>query len=325
MPAPRPTARQDPSEPCRNCGDATPGPYCPRCGQRKALVRVSVRALVRDFLEDQFGVERRTPSTLFALFFRPGFLTREYIEGRRVRYIHPLRLYLVSSLLLFLVAGFMALRGGDAISVGGDVGAGVVTGFTTPGADTVPPAAAASSPDTLLPPDTTTEAAPVEPPWYETVRIDTGNARIDGLIRARLTRLGQMEGAEAVREVLQTVLNYTPTLLFLLLPVFAGVLKLLYIRSGRYYSEHLVFVLHLHAFVFGVFLVGIGASLAGIGVVPGILAIWAAVYGFLAMRRVYGEGKLRTAVKYWTLGWMYFWILVTTVPVMVILGLLAGG
>ncbi|TVP47895.1 MAG: DUF3667 domain-containing protein [Gemmatimonadales bacterium] len=351
--------RGHPEEPCRNCSDPTRGEYCPTCGQRKVDVQVSVADLVRDLFEDQFGVERRTPATLFALLFRPGHLTREYLGGRIVRYIRPLKLYLVSSVVLFLLVGFFTMRGMDSIAEGysgmqagsanvraDPVAAQIQEGFRDAfGAGGVeagrviqPPAPGTAAPlpqapvDTGASPagDTVTVDAPVgsrlgDQAWFRDLTVNTGSAALDQRIRARVDRLGRMEPADAVRELLRTFLGYVPTLLFLLLPVFAGILKLLYIRTGTYYAEHFIFVLHTHAFVFGTFSLALVAAWAGLGLVAGLLQLWAGIYIFLALRRVYGQGHLKTAIKYWTLGWMYFWVLLLALVPVVILTLLVGG
>src|SRR5690606_30196862 len=106
----RATRWRSPDEPCLNCGDSTPGRFCPTCGQRKAEVLVSVRTLLADVLEDQLVLNRALPRTLSALLFRPGLLTEEYVRGRIVRYIAPFRLYLVSSVLFFLLMSFFGLK-----------------------------------------------------------------------------------------------------------------------------------------------------------------------------------------------------------------------
>src|SRR5262245_28998138 len=89
---------------CANCGAAVPGKFCGRCGQRLEHEMHSVVHFVREATEDLTHADSRLWSTLRALLFRPGFLTREFIAGRRVRYLPPLRLYLVLSVLFFLIA-----------------------------------------------------------------------------------------------------------------------------------------------------------------------------------------------------------------------------
>ncbi|HST62027.1 MAG TPA: DUF3667 domain-containing protein, partial [Longimicrobium sp.] len=98
-----PHTRRTPDRPCLNCGDATVGFYCPNCGQRKVDVRVSLRRMLMEVMDDQLSVNSTLPRTFIALMFRPGHLTREYVQGRIMHYIPPFRLYLVSSLLFFIL------------------------------------------------------------------------------------------------------------------------------------------------------------------------------------------------------------------------------
>ena len=90
---------------CDNCGAAVPGKYCSHCGQRFEHAIHSVLHFTREAMEDLTHADSRLWSTLAALLFKPGFLTREFLSGRRVRYLPPLRLYLVLSVLFFLVIG----------------------------------------------------------------------------------------------------------------------------------------------------------------------------------------------------------------------------
>src|SRR5688500_10009099 len=101
-------ARSTPTRPCLNCGDTSIGWYCPTCGQRKMDVAISLRRMLMEALEDQLSLSSSLPRTIGALFFRPGHLTREYVQGRIVRYIPPFRLYLVSSLIFFLILPLIA-------------------------------------------------------------------------------------------------------------------------------------------------------------------------------------------------------------------------
>ena len=92
---------------CMNCGTALMGPFCHYCGQPdKNLVRF-FPALLRELLEDFMDFDSRFMRTIKPLLFKPGKLTRDYLDGRRFRYVPPMRLYIFSSLaLFFLIAVF---------------------------------------------------------------------------------------------------------------------------------------------------------------------------------------------------------------------------
>ncbi|HUF67295.1 MAG TPA: DUF3667 domain-containing protein [Longimicrobiales bacterium] len=123
-------------EPCLNCGDTTPGRYCRACGQRKGEVRVSMGRLTAEVLEDQLSINSALPRTLAALLLHPGRLTAEYSRGRIASFIAPFRLYLVASLLFFLVASVASRLGLSAeITINGGTPA-ETSGDTAAAADT---------------------------------------------------------------------------------------------------------------------------------------------------------------------------------------------
>ncbi|MEO1086210.1 MAG: DUF3667 domain-containing protein, partial [Acidobacteriota bacterium] len=88
--------------PCLNCERELIGPYCHHCGQKEQDLDIRFSALASDWLGGVAGFDARIWSTLRVLFRRPGQLTLEFLEGRRARYVSPLRLYLVASLLMLV-------------------------------------------------------------------------------------------------------------------------------------------------------------------------------------------------------------------------------
>jgi hypothetical protein len=118
----------------------------------------------------------------------------------------------------------------------------------------------------------------------------------------------------------RAMFNNVPKMMFIFLPLIAAVMYLLYLGSGRYYVEHLLFVVHFHAFFFlaglAILLLQIGARLAGDTGLSGVLTaaenalivavvIYLPVYLYRAMRRVYGQGRVVTLAKYFSLGVAY--------------------
>ncbi len=138
--------------------------------------------------------------------------------------------------------------------------------------------------------------------------------RSSGLGRSLIQKLGS--GELTVADMWDAIEHRIPTLLFLGVPLFALLLKIFYIRSGKFYVEHLIFSLHLHTWLFLVIMVGNGyLKLASLG--PGWLdnllgwaiALWALWYFFRSFRVVYGQGRLKTAVKIILLGFCHFFAL----------------
>jgi hypothetical protein len=92
---------------CQNCAAALSGPYCGFCGQRALRLDVSLRELLHEGFHEFVHLDGRILLTLRLLFTRPGRLTAEMLAGRRQRYIAPIRLYLVASVLFFLTLAAM--------------------------------------------------------------------------------------------------------------------------------------------------------------------------------------------------------------------------
>ena len=96
---------------CRNCGAALVGVYCADCGQKAGPPNPSFRHLWHDLSEELFHLDGKIVESVRLLLFKPGFLTREYVDGRRARYVTPLRLYLIFSVVYF---GVLAIMPADA-------------------------------------------------------------------------------------------------------------------------------------------------------------------------------------------------------------------
>jgi hypothetical protein len=252
---------------CPNCQAALNGPYCSSCGQRQIDLDQPFRELADEAMESFLSVDARIFRTLGPLVARPGWLTVEFLAGRRVRYIHPFKLYFAFSVMLFLA---LALSGYSVVRID-DGEDGVVTGL----------------------------------------QIDLGTEEENG----DATAIDESKEPSLLDRVLGPVaelsendpdrLNriFTDRLaksIILLVPVFAALLSVLYRR--RRYVAHLVFSLHLHSFAFLALLIGLLVDLGmrageGDGLGNGLSVLVIAVYSFLALRRVYGQGRMFTVIK----------------------------
>lgn len=96
---------------CANCGTERHGRFCAACGQEAKPLDPPVRRFVKEFAQEFFDIDGRQLRSLRRLVFSPGFLTREYVEGRRIGWLSPLKLYLVCSVAAFAM---FAIAGTDA-------------------------------------------------------------------------------------------------------------------------------------------------------------------------------------------------------------------
>ncbi len=282
-----------------NCGGAVPRLYCGRCGQKRAPLRVPLWRHIIEIAETHLFLDSRMGRTLPAFLLRPGLLTREYNDGRRMMYSSPLRLYLLMSLLLFVGVGvsrfaadFIVIRHLLAEQV--DTGSGAQWLPAPPGS-----LAALTDPATETIEELTKKL--VEGPMdYEQsisrtiVDLLGADRPVCQFITRKMERVRGMDWAEARLAGLDNWLSLLPTAMFLLLPFCAVLMKLCFFGTGRYYAEHLVFVLHLHAFIYLVLLV------LSFMWNPNTIAIALCVivaHILLGMRRAYRASVLVTLVR----------------------------
>jgi len=354
------------TENCLNCGEVLTGQHCSHCGQPATVRVLSLWALVKDVLGDLLNADSRVWRTLWPLAFRPGLLTQEFLRGRRANYTPPFRMYLVLSVVFFVIASFDDPGGEVGVRVDGD-GAGIQIG-PRDGAPAVPPAAESQAPASGA-----TPTAPQPPLNAETQRlVDEVVKRVPAEARGELRRELETTLASATPEERAAALQLAadpcgnetlkfdvggpikqfepklrdacrrivadqqsfgralwdnvPKMMFIFLPLIAAALAVLYLGSGRYYVEHLLFVVHFHAFFF---LGGIAVLLlqqlsrlsadplakgfaAAEGMLGAALAVYAPWYLFRAMRRVYEQGWWQTVPRFALLGLAYLLSLVFT-------------
>lgn len=97
---------------CLNCGNKIDdSKFCPNCGQINTGKRLSIKQVSKDVFGDYFSIDSKLFRSILSLFLKPGFLTMEYLQGRRNKYILPFRLYIFVTLLFFtIVALFVNLN-----------------------------------------------------------------------------------------------------------------------------------------------------------------------------------------------------------------------
>ncbi len=372
--------------------------FCPRCGQQNTTRVASFKTLVYEVVEDTFAWDSRWFRTVVPFLFQPGRLTNEFLAGRRVSYMPPLRLYFFVSLVCFSIIAIYtagddrndkrreeAKKQLQADSLKNDILATLPPGLPPAQRRKIDQALSqmtlAESRKGLIntdngnqeefakgfedgmagadsgkiqpgPPADTDSGVKVkrrtDKPTTKQSRLeksieDTVSNKVIGKVNewTTLTRLvknpvltdkqildslhwddntwNRMKVNKLARfndssqeEFIAEMWDKAPLFMFVLLPLMALVMKLLYVRRKRLYIEHLIFMLHLHAFIF--FLIALDivfsnefSDSASAFFVPLIfLYVWVAFY------KVYRQGWLRTSFKLfsflmlYTIGFSFF-------------------
>lgn len=298
---------------CLNCGATLTGEFCADCGQRDLPPDPTVRELAAEAWEAFASVDGKVLSSLRLLLFRPGVLTTEYLLGRRVRHLTPLRLYLLCSVAYFLVSSLVPDRSGDSVVAFSTLGDTVKLTRPERGRDSLTSVRAAR--DEARKDDTRRAAlarhgitaAPgaldsATRVRADSVRLEEQISKWDsapGWFRARLVH-GISGVQRDKKDFTRDYQAQLPRLMFVLMPVSALLLGLAYRSRRRRYPAHLIVALHLHAFVFAMFAVDdlralLPAPSLVLVALKTAVALWICAYLPLALRRVYG-GRLHYAV-----------------------------
>lgn len=375
---------------CSNCQAIISGPYCSQCGQNSESSIKYFWSVILHLLDDVFSFDSRASRTIWPLLARPGFLTNEYVLGRRVHYVPPLRLYLFISIIFFITLKFFAASENlTQISVNKNkeilsqvsnhifeleqqyevlinqenqenklqeiqLAKQNIDTFKTYQTDL-------SDANNKLLRAITTELVSLEfrklksnQPLSEEYQKQYTNLteqilKVKNGERVNLLTIGndndgtlsfqflseeknlllndfanklEQKASKAFESdtgpLIEQTISKLPQLMFVLLPLFAAILKVLYLFCNRFYMEHLTVALHSHSFVFlnilllemidmvqDTFLKTSPFLNATLNVCSVILLVWVPIYLFIMQKRVYKQGYVLTLIKYVIVGIAY--------------------
>ena len=370
---------------CLNCDAEVLGHYCQNCGQENVEPKESVWYLVTHFFNDVTHFDGKFFSTVKYLLLKPGFLTKEYVRGKRLSYLHPIRMYVFTSAFFFLIF-FTFIKPDDSIHFGKNEEEkrelakeqklrAELSGALTNEKDSVwriaieksiakldksiaPLKAKVKADSTEDHNDDSTASnkwdsvsknvhiplktkklvdSSLKAHKIDTLRDKNDMVRIwghsdlkssetylmvqkelpdslkDGIIkRTAVAKMlgwqskGKEEGDKIVNLIAEKFMHSFPQMLWVSLPLFALLLKLLYVRRKQfYYADHGIFSIHYYCAVFLMILIGYIISLIhdwlGWWIFTWInvgIGIYAYIYLYKAMRNFYKQGRAKTIVKF---------------------------
>ena len=387
---------------CENCGAPLAGEFCGQCGQHAIDYRRSIFRVLLDAADSFLNWDTKFLHSMNQLLIHPWQLTNDFNAGRRARYVHPLRLYLIASIVFFLLARAINWDSDGPIQLTAEDRTQLVASLSkmiepnsplTPeqraqvelarmklaeaqGALTaqeraevkkafkayiqsevrkslsaqerakmatvmaripkIPNPDKADTPPIVPPPppELSATAPPIDQPSVPPVNVvptpkpsfhfsagppgQAKSAFAQWLEKQVKEKIGE-DGARA-KLFLETLRSNIPAMMLCCIPLFAFILKILYIRKGRFYVEHLVYALHIHTFLYVAVIITALAVMAANRTVPvlsgwitGLMVCAIVVQIFLSIRRVYKQGWFMTIVKFLFGGLVYCVILVLAV------------
>jgi hypothetical protein len=310
---------------CKNCETKFSGHYCPECGQSVKEFDKPFSFVIYNFAGDFFSFDTRFFKTFFYLMFFPGKLTTDFFKGKRVRYAPPFRIFIFVSFILFFVLQIYSNRGltklldssiNDTANIKLDsVSVNLADSLMTELNSTLD---TTGTSEMILDASTEILTSSVNirqllnklAVYYENKLANETNVKKKARLREYIRWCRSPEDGWA------KILEYMSWAFFLLLPVFALILKLFYIRRKQNYIRHLIFSIHLHSFIFidFFFIIFLNMLFSNFpGVITFILFLAIPLYFILALKNFYTQNIGKILVKFLGISLLYnivFWIAV---------------
>ncbi len=328
---------------CLNCNAVVYGKYCHICGQENVEPKESAWHLINHFFQDITHFDGKFFTSLKYLILKPGYLSREYMIGRRASHLNPVRMYVFASAFFFLIFfSIFKFEPNESIRTTVDTG---VSKTTVEALHEMDAKTYKKFIDQVVDNDSAMQFAYDSAKYFKYLdslakkgqagfRFGPGNykskqeydsalahGKNDNIFERALVyrQLALYEKFHGDRKAMlaafvEKLMHSLPQLLFVSLPLFALLLKLLYIRRKQfYYVNHAIFAIHLFVFVFIALLLVFGINKlekttgAGwLGYFSAIITLLIFFYNYKAMRNFYQQGRAKTITKFMLLHFVNF-------------------
>ncbi len=333
---------------CLNCGRIVEENFCTHCGQENIVTKEDAFHMVTHAIADYFHFEHKFFGTIRPLLLKPGQLTKEYVAGKRMSSIHPIRLYIFISIVFFLVvlsgSKIMDEKPSQKVNTKEKTAPSKSKSTT---ADTLTAAQIAEIEeslkfvpnrnglrDSLIAAAKLDSKKPKKKGWnvggtskfggnwatsdttvedYEKHQLLLPVDKRDGFIKHYYAKrsIELNKYPDPKKKFLEDFIHNIPKMMFLLLPMFALILKLVYINKKRYYYEHLIYSFHVHSAIFlsilaTILLQWLFKFVYDISILLGFLCfgyvLW---YIYRSLRTFYGSTRWITVLKMFFLSFCY--------------------
>jgi len=328
---------------CLNCGHHVEETYCPHCGQENIELKEDALHMISHAIADYFHFEHKFFGTIKPLLFKPGKLTVDYVAGKRASFLHPIKLYIFISIVFFIVIFSGNKKKEHSTEATTEITKELKNDTLTSNSlaeakqilDYIP--LSKSKKDSILKEvnkdikengnaAVNIETSKKEKKKYskfvseeQTVEEYEKNQRAlpkeqrDNFIVNYFKKKGIEFNRypDPMAKIGEDMIKYVPKMMFLLLPLFAMILKLVYIRKNRFYYEHLIYSFHTHSAIFLSFILvkgltwitGFAIDLSGWISFAGL--IYVAWYIYRSLRTFYGSTRWVTLLKFFFLSFCY--------------------
>ncbi|MEO7924155.1 MAG: DUF3667 domain-containing protein [Chitinophagaceae bacterium] len=322
---------------CLNCGTIVQGHYCQNCGQENVVPKETFWHMVTHFFYDITHFDSNFFHTIHHLILKPGFLSKEYMRGRRANYLHPIRMYVFTSAIFFLLFFTFFSPQANFISdsdkpmspkervgylaalqerIKKDTSNLVLKEQLKKAKDSTQPLTMkdfnilADKDKGVIQFGNINYKSMAE---YDSMERALPPSERDGWFMRRVTKKQidinnkyRQNPEQAFEKMGDSLLHRLPYMLFISLPLFALILRLVYVRRKQFYfADHGVFTIHLYVFsflillaIFGLLALETATHLGFIEFIVVLLFLLLFFYLYMAMRNFYRQGWGKTFLKF---------------------------
>ena len=324
------TRKKQSEEFCLNCGTKLVGTFCHQCGQKDIPRRQVIGDLISNFIEAFTNFDGKFLRTTRYLVLKPGFLPIEYNKGKRETYFHPVRMYTFASFLFFLLFVLLPDTNTEAVKAGlskedkeelAELGLDSTMNYN----DSLYQSKKKSGMTFSI-----SEEKYKSLEQYDSVQNALPEGERDGWwerLKTRrtieLTRKYKDDTKGLGENFMRFFSENFSTALFFLMPLFALLLKLLYIRRDYFYSEHLVFTIYYYNFFYLA-----GALMMVMNIIPYVgalsdfIGMWIFFYLLFAMKRMYAQGWRKTILKFFIFNFLFSILVVMAIAALMFFAVL---
>lgn len=299
---------------CLNCNAVINGRYCSICGQENLEPQESLWNLIVHFFNDITHFDGKFFSSVKFIVTKPGFLSSEYVKGRRMSYLNPVRFYVFTSFLFFLIFFTFMLNKNDITN-----GENKKTELSKKSSDKVDEVLSNVGIDSLKQLEEKKKRKSLnilgsgkyrDKKEYDSLKLLglTKENVFERMLVERGWKINEKYGNDSKKTgeaLLDNLLHSIPQTLFFTLPLFALLLQCLYFRSGQhYYVGHVIFTIHFYIFIYIdlllMYLFGLLSEIKYLGWFSNIEIIFGVgifYYAYRAMRNFYEQGRWKTLLK----------------------------
>jgi hypothetical protein len=325
---------------CLNCNAEVMGKFCHICGQENIEPKESAWHLISHFFQDITHFDGKFFSTLGLLITRPGFLSAEYARGRRASYLNPIRMYIFTSAIFFLIFfSFFKVTGDNIIKTDPFK----LNGKTLEEINKMDPVAFAAYTSNINEAKGKAMSREQFSKYYDSIATTAGinftsthyksRAQYDSVLASGKKHHSWWQKKLIYKEIMlnkkfsnnpkeiisvagEAFMHRLPQMLFVSLPLLALLLRLLYIRQKEfYYVSHGIFSIHLYIFLFIALLVSLSLGKANevlhygvLSFLRGLLFVAIFFYTYKAMRNFYQQRRAKTIIKFVLLNLLFLFI-----------------